>query len=64
MVRRTINEVLDIANDNNISIYDRTADSIHFDLDKVHILKQKYKERYGRELSEYLLIQGGFLIVK
>ena len=64
MVRRIMNEVLNVANDNNIAIYSITHNTIHFDFDKFDILKQKYKERYGWELSRHFLIKGAFLTVQ
>ncbi len=63
MVRRIMNEVVDVANDNNITIYNMTHDTIHFDHNKIHILKQKYKKRYNRKLSNSFIIKGAFLTV-
>jgi hypothetical protein len=51
MSRRIVNEVFDVANDNGIDIYYTDTDSMHLDYDKVPLLEQKFKERYGRELA-------------
>lgn len=51
MARRIMNEVFDTANDNDIPIYYTDTDSMHLDYDKVPLLEQKFKERYGRELT-------------
>ena len=51
MSKRIMNEVFDIANDNNINIYYTDTDSIHMDYDKTPLLEQKYFDRYGRVLN-------------
>lgn len=64
MVQRIMYEAMDVCNDTGIDIYGRTHDTIVVDVHKIDILKQKYKERYGWELSRHFLIKGAFLTVQ
>ena len=48
--KRIVNEVLGVANDNNIDIYMTDTDSIHMLQKDVQILGDKFREKYGREL--------------
>jgi len=63
MVRRIMYEVIEVANDNDITIYGMTHDTIHFDRNKIVTLKLKYKQKYNRKLSESFIIKGAFLTV-
>ena len=51
MSKRIMNEVFDIANDNNINIYYTDTDSIHMDYDKTPLLEQKYFDKYNKNLN-------------
>ena len=51
MSKRIMNEVICLANDNNINIYYQDTDSMHIENNKIELLKQKYYEKYGRELD-------------
>ena len=51
MSKRIMNEVFDVANDNNYPIYYTDTDSLHCNFDDVPKLEAKYKERYGKELN-------------
>lgn len=51
MSKRIMNEVFDVANDNNLPIYYTDTDSIHLNLKDVEKLEQKYNKRYGKELN-------------
>lgn len=51
MSKRIMNEVFDIANDNNINIYYTDTDSIHMDYDKTPLLEQKYFDKYNKILN-------------
>jgi hypothetical protein len=51
MSKRIMNEVFDIANDNNIKIYYTDTDSIHMEYDKTPLLEQKYFEKYNKVLN-------------
>ncbi|MCJ7765833.1 MAG: hypothetical protein MUP09_07830, partial [Thiovulaceae bacterium] len=51
MSKRIMNEVFDIANDNNIKIYYTDTDSIHMEYEKTPLLEQKYFETYNKVLN-------------
>lgn len=51
MSKRIMNEVFDVANDNNYPIYYTDTDSLHCNYDDVIKLEEKYEERYGRVLN-------------
>jgi hypothetical protein len=51
MSKRLMNEVFDIANDNNYPIYYTDTDSLHCNLEDVKPLEDKYREIYGKELN-------------
>jgi len=51
MSKRIMNEVFNVANDNEYPIYYTDTDSIHCNLEDVPKLEEKYKERYGKELN-------------
>ena len=50
MSKRIMNEVMTLAEDNNINMYTTDTDSIHMDMDKVELIRNKFNEKYGREL--------------
>ena len=49
--KRIMNEVFDVANDNEYPIYYTDTDSLHCNLKDVPKLEAKYKERYNKELN-------------
>jgi hypothetical protein len=51
MSKRIMNEVFNIANDNNYPIYYTDTDSLHCNLEDVSRLEAKYKEKYNKELN-------------
>jgi hypothetical protein len=51
MSKRIMNEVFDVANDNNYPIYYTDTDSLHCNLEDVSKLEEKYKERFNKELN-------------
>lgn len=51
MSKRIMNEVFDVANDNNYPIYYTDTDSLHCNLKDVSKLEEKYKERFNKELN-------------
>ena len=51
MSKRIMNEVFDVANDNNYPIYYTDTDSLHCNLEDVAKLEEKYEERYGKVLN-------------
>lgn len=51
MSKRIMNEVFDVANTNNLSIYYTDTDSIHCNYDDVKMLEDKYKIEYKKELN-------------
>jgi len=51
MSKRIMNEVFNVANDNNYPIYYTDTDSLHLDLENVKKLEEKYKEVYNKELN-------------
>ena len=51
MSKRIMNEVFDVANDNNFPIYYTDTDSLHIDCVNVLPLETKFEERYGRALN-------------
>lgn len=51
MSKRIMNEVFNVANDNNYPIYYTDTDSLHCNLEDVPKLEAKYKERYNKELN-------------
>ena len=50
MSKRIMNEVMCLAEDNNINIYYQDTDSIHMEFDKVDTLVQLFKDKYNRTL--------------
>lgn len=50
MSKRIMNEVMCLAEDNNIEIYYQDTDSMHIENDKVELLSNLFREKYGREL--------------
>lgn len=50
MSKRIMNEVICLAEDNNIDVYYQDTDSIHMKEEDVPRLQQLFKEHYGREL--------------
>ena len=50
MSKRIMNEVMCTAEDNDIGIYYQDTDSMHIENDKIQLLAEKFKERFGREL--------------
>lgn len=50
MSKKIVNEVLGVANDNNIDIYYTDCDSIHMLQKDVKTLGDRFREKYGREL--------------
>jgi len=50
MSKRIMNEVMVLAEENNISIFYTDTDSIHITDKHIPLLQQKFKEKYGREL--------------
>lgn len=50
MSKRLMNEVMCTAEDNDIPIYYQDTDSMHIENDKIPLLADKFKERFGREL--------------
>lgn len=51
MSKRIMNEVMTLAEDNNIDIYYQDTDSMHLEYDKVQLLSDKFYEKYGRVLQ-------------
>ena len=51
MSKRIMNEVFNVANDNNYPIYYTDTDSLHCNLEDVPKIITKYGERYNRELD-------------
>ena len=51
MSKRIMNEVMVLAEDLGLTIYYQDTDSMHIEYDDVKILKEKFKEKYGRELD-------------
>ena len=49
--KRIMNEVFDVANDNEYPIYYTDTDSLHCNMEDVPKLEAKYKERYNKELN-------------
>jgi hypothetical protein len=50
MSKRIMNEVMCLAEDNNLKIYYQDTDSMHIEQQHIKILADKYKTLYGREL--------------
>ena len=50
MSKRIMNEVMTLAQDNNIKLYYQDTDSMHIEDDKVKLLSDLYKEKYNKEL--------------
>ncbi|HRF70068.1 MAG TPA: DNA polymerase [Candidatus Pelethenecus sp.] len=50
MSKRIMNEVMCLAEDNNLKIYYQDTDSMHIEQQHIKILADKYKILYGREL--------------
>lgn len=51
MAKRIMNRVMCTAEDNDIYLGYTDTDSIHLDRGKLPLLREKYKEQYGRELD-------------
>lgn len=51
MSKRIMNEVFDVANDNELPIYYTDTDSLHCNYSDIPELESKYKERYGKVLN-------------
>jgi len=51
MSKRIMNEVFDVANDNEYPIYYQDTDSLHIDLENVPKLEEAYGKKYKRELN-------------
>ena len=51
MSKRIMNEVMNIATDNNIKIYYQDTDSMHIERSKVSLLESKYYEKYNKVLK-------------
>jgi hypothetical protein len=49
--KRIMNEVFNVANDNNCPLYYTDTDSIHCNYDDVKTIETEFKERYQRELT-------------
>lgn len=50
MTKRIMNEVMYLAEDNNIKIYYQDTDSMHIDMNSVDLLSKLYEEKYNRKL--------------
>lgn len=50
MSKRIMNEVMCLAEDNNLNMYYQDTDSIHIDSKSVNVLSTLFKEKYNREL--------------
>ena len=50
MSKRIMNEVMCLAEDNNINIYYQDTDSMHIENDKIELLSNKFKEKYNKDL--------------
>jgi hypothetical protein len=50
MSKRIMNEVMCLAEDNDLNIYYQDTDSMHIDDDDIKILTSKFKEKYNRDL--------------
>jgi hypothetical protein len=50
MSKRIMNEVMTLAQDNNINIYYQDTDSMHIDSDFINKLSEKYEEKYNKKL--------------
>ena len=50
MSKRIMNEVMCLAEDNNINIYYQDTDSMHIEADKLQQLAEAFKVKYNREL--------------
>lgn len=51
MSKRIMNEVMCLAEDNDLFIYYQDTDSMHVEFDKVEYLENLFREKYGRELT-------------
>ena len=51
MSKRIMNEVMCLAEDENLTAYYQDTDSIHMEWDDVKVLKEKFTEKYNRELD-------------
>ena len=47
MSKRVMNEIMNIANDHKINCYYQDTDSIHLDNNKINILNEEFKNKYG-----------------
>jgi len=51
MSKRIMNEVMCLAEDNDLKIYYQDTDSMHIDYDDVEVLENKFQEKYNRILT-------------
>ena len=51
MSKRIMNEVMCMAEDNNINIYYQDTDSMHIEFEKVPVLEKLYRDFYKKELN-------------
>jgi hypothetical protein len=51
MSKRIMNEVMDVANDNNIKVYYQDTDSMHIERSRIKELEEKYQDKYNRVLN-------------
>lgn len=51
MSKRIMNEVMCLAEDNDLKIYYQDTDSMHIDYDDVEVLEKKFQEKYHRILT-------------
>ena len=49
--KRIMNEVFNVANDNQLPIYYTDTDSLHMNMDDVPLLESAYRDRYNKELN-------------
>ena len=49
--KRIMNEVMGLANDNNLKIYYQDTDSMHIGVKDLKILRKLYKEKFNKELT-------------
>lgn len=50
MSKRIMNEVMTLAQDNNLKIYYQDTDSMHIKEDDINVLEYEFKNKYNREL--------------
>ena len=57
MSKRIMNEVMCLAEDNDIKIYYQDTDSMHIEENKIPELEDLYRKKYGRELNGKMMEQ-------